>query len=119
MNEVSGGSCSGVVGRQIGYLVFGWKEFDCVADDWFGTVFEDNGKTPVVIKSWTDIPTCLAMGIPCSSLLWFVVRNDPDSWGSHRGLVEIELAFELGVGRQSWVDSRLSEEIECELRLGK
>jgi hypothetical protein len=59
----------------------------------------------------------LPVGSPSTSLAWFLVCDDFASWQSKSCFVVIHKTMKVSSGGELWMQSRGSQEIQCDLRL--
>jgi hypothetical protein len=112
--EFTSGSEGGIIGREPWHGNFGRKEFHHVNGALAAGAVDEYPEAAIVFRRGPDVPSFFAMWRPGSALRWFFVGDDASArrckW---RGIV-IERAVELGVGRKTWVDARISQEIQGE-----
>jgi hypothetical protein len=102
----------------VGHFGLGGEEFDG-AKGALGLGFRHvQAVTSVVLHGGADVPVGYAMGCPSAAVAGDLVSDGEGAGGRKGGGIEIELAEDLGVAREFWVDSRGPKQVESDDGLG-
>jgi hypothetical protein len=119
LDEVEGGSGSGVGGGDGGHLYLGGVPFDGVDGAFGGGLGDPYAVAAVVMHSWREIPAFDGMRCPGVSDCRLDVNEDAGPrWGQRRAIV-VEGAVDLGIGREARVDAGAAEKVEGDEGLWK
>jgi hypothetical protein len=94
-----------------------WEKFDCVGYSFAVGRVDVAHVAVIVFKRWAKVPTKFSMGIPKSSLAWFLMEYHFGTWGHEWVTIELKQAEEYLVGGYVGLSSRGSQKVEGDLCL--
>jgi hypothetical protein len=95
------------------------EKLECVYDVFTSCGRDVHVLASVIMHGWAQGIAMLSVRCPSASCCWFLVRNDFASWRCKICFVVINEATEVSCGGQLWVQSRGSQEIQSDFRLGQ
>ena len=117
MDEIKCSLSGGIGRRGFGHGAVVWKKFDSLGDALGSSCGDVDTVAPIMLRGSANVPAVNTMWIPGAPVGRCFVDKDFDARRCKRGAIVVESSIELSVRRESGVDARRSQEVECRCRL--